>query len=271
MSPLGPAFRSLLKQRAFVLVAAILLVAAVGLNAATQFLQLHFRKLPVQPARPLVEIPEKMGPWLQVSIDETLDPDLIHTLGTDNYVFRDYIDTRVLTPGDVERFKDKTATERKQLLAQIQQAHPDAVVNMSLTYYTGMVDTVAHVPDRCFVADGYEPSSYQIENWPALSFAPADQQSVRHITFEDTTPGRQSIARNVAYFFNCNGKYMQDPVAVRTELAYLRQKYGYYMKIETHTIMLKPDAAQKVMNDFLVSALPEIQKCLPDWKSINSQ
>ena len=28
---------------------------------------------------------------------------------------------------------------------------------MSVTYYTGMVDTVAHVPERCVTADGYEP------------------------------------------------------------------------------------------------------------------
>ena len=35
-----------------------------------------------------------MGPWVQVSIDQPLDPDIEHTLGTDQYIFRDYVDSR---------------------------------------------------------------------------------------------------------------------------------------------------------------------------------
>ena len=32
--------------------------------------------------------------------------------------------------------------------------------------------------------------------------------------------------------------------------------------------MNKPEEAANVMNDFLTSALPEVERCLPDWKKI---
>ena len=36
-----------------------------------------------------------------------------------------------------------------------------------------LVDTVAHVPDRCVTADGYEPKSYEIKKWPIAHDLPA--------------------------------------------------------------------------------------------------
>ena len=59
-------------QPAFLVVLIILFAAAAGLRAATDFMQLHFRKLPVPLAKPLSEIPSELGPWKQVSIDEPL-------------------------------------------------------------------------------------------------------------------------------------------------------------------------------------------------------
>ena len=43
-------------------------------------------------------------------------------------------------------------------MLRVQQMCPQAVINVGLTYYTGMVDTVSHIPDRCYIADGFEPS-----------------------------------------------------------------------------------------------------------------
>jgi hypothetical protein len=31
------------------------------------------------------------------------------------------------------------------------------------------------------------------------------------------------------------------------------------------------EESQRVMNDFLTSALPEIEKCLPDWEAIKAR
>ena len=269
MHQLGPALRKIFKQPAFVVVAIILLTCAVGLNGATHFLQLHFKKLPVPLAMPLNSVPERLGPWVQVSIDQTIAHEMQEVLGTDKYVFRDYGDSRLISAKEMDAFKDKTPSERLLLLQNLQLKNPSAVVNVSLTYYTGLVDTVAHIPDRCYIADGFEPTSYKVEAWSALHGRPGDQQ-VRYIVFEDQTPNRGAVPKNVAYFFNCNGKYENDPIGVRKSLASLFEKYGYYMKIEVQTLELKPDDGAKVMNEFLTHALPDIEKCLPDWQKVHA-
>ena len=80
------------RSPAFLVVCAILLVAAVTLNTATQALRLHFKKEPVPQPRDFHEIPALMGNWLQISQDEKFDKEIQDVLGTDKYVYRDYID-----------------------------------------------------------------------------------------------------------------------------------------------------------------------------------
>jgi hypothetical protein len=75
----------------------------------------------------------------------------------------------------------------------------------------------------------------------------------------------------VAYFFHSNGQYINDPVGVRKSLANLRQRYGYYMKVEVQTLALPADQSQRVMNEFLTWILPEIEKSLPDWQKLMSE
>jgi hypothetical protein len=261
---------NMLRDRAFVVVTIILLIAAAGLNAAVGALQLHFQKVPVPLRRQLADLPEKMGPWMQVSIDQPLDPDMEHTLGTEKYIFRDYVDTRLVTKSDLDQFKDKNWNDRRMLLAQIQHRNPKAVMNMAVTYYTGLVDTVAHVPDRCYIADGYQPRAYNVVTWSAFDGKSGRNLTgdARYINFEDQTTERHSVPKNVLYFFHCNGDYVNNPESVRMRLQDLRQRYGYYAKVELMTLMPDADASAKVMNDFLSYSLPEVEKCLPDWNKV---
>ncbi len=48
------------------------------------------------------------------------------------------------------------------------RAASQAVINIGVTYYTGMVDTVARIPERCYIADGFEPTSYKVVTWSSL-------------------------------------------------------------------------------------------------------
>ena len=114
---------------------------------------------------PLTSLPARLGRWQQVSIDQPLGHEYQEALGTDKYVLRDYVDTYLVSAAELAQFKDKTPAECRQLMEQIQIKNPAAVVNVGLTYYTGLVDTVAHIPDRCYIADGYEPTSYDVESW----------------------------------------------------------------------------------------------------------
>ena len=260
-------------QPGFLTAATILGVAAIGLNAAVSTMQLHFKKVAVPLTKELDTVPPQLGDWVQVSKDEPLDKETQDALSTTHYIFRDYVDTRLVRPQELALFDGKSSTERKGILARLQMEKPEAVLNMAVTYYTGLVDTVAHIPDRCMIADGFEPSEYETPQWDMgpgrLGKAPGDDPKigVRFINFEDQTAAGR-VTRRVAYFFFADGHYVSDPIDVRTILQNLRYKHGFYSKVELMTIAKDHDQSAKIMADFLKSALPEVEKCLPDWNKV---
>jgi hypothetical protein len=268
MSPFQRAF----KQPAFVVATVLLLVAAAGLNTVVAWLKVDFKKLPLPLRQSLTTIPSRLGNWVQVSVDRPLNKELQDTLSTDKYIFRDYIDTRVFTdPAVLASFEGKTPDERSSLLAVLQTQHPEGVINADVTYYTGLVDTVAHIPDRCYIASGWEPKDKVYPAWDLgpgrLGKKPGDDPriSVRFIDFEDQT-GASQTEKNVAYFFHVDGEYQSDPDMVRAKLQNLLQRYGYYAKVELQTVMTDQKRSQQVMQDFLRQALPSIEATLPDWQ-----
>jgi hypothetical protein len=300
------------KSPAFLITAIVLFIAAVGLNGATSYLQLHFRKLPVALQKPLKQLPKDLGPWVQVSIDMPLSHDIQEVLGTAEYIFRDYVDTRLVPASRMAEFEGKDADERRALVygrgekldadgKVVQKAirgimtdYPTAVMSLSVTYYTGMVDTVAHIPDRCFIADGFRPTDYDTISWPLKGFPvdsegyrldeagrrkafPAEAKSyqdngvpVRFINFEDQDNRTRTRNRNVTYFFQVNGKYDSNPLGVRKTLQDLFQKNGYYTKVELMTMLSDRAETARVQQDFLTFALPELERCFPDWAAVLS-
>jgi hypothetical protein len=260
-------------QPGFLTAAAILGIAAIGLNAAVSSLQLHFKKAPVPLTRELDTLPARMGNWVQVSKDEPLDKETQDALMTKQFIFRDYVDTTIVPPEEVALFDGKSSMERKAMLARLQMTKPEAVLNLAVTYYTGLVDTVAHIPDRCMIADGFEPSEYETPLWDMgpnrLGKAPGEDPKigVRFINFEDQTAAGR-VTRRIAYFFFADGHYVSDPIDVRKILQNLRYKHGFYSKVELMTILKDHDQSAKIMSGFLQVALPEIEKCLPDWNQV---
>jgi len=299
---------------AFISVSIILIVAAAALNFTTASKGLHYKKSPVPQPREFQDLPPVMGKWMQVSLDKKMDPELEDVLGTDKYVYRDYVrvdkcgadlltllsnapvDPNNHTIGAAldamnssttsqaqlefdnasfdkqveilqQALSSKTDAQRQRITFLLQLQHPDAVVNMGLTYYTGLVDTVAHIPDRCYIAAGYEPSEYSKPVWPVGQDASGKPQSlqVRFMKFEDQTAEQGKMPKCVAYVFNTNGHYDPDSLGVRMTLQDLTQRYGYYAKIELMTNGHDPTKASAGMADFLTAAKPFIETCLPDW------
>ena len=280
-----------LRQPAFVAVAVLLGVGAVGLNAATNAMRLHFRKLPVPLAAPLDDvkrgIPTRLGHWVQVSKDEPLDHSIQEALGTKDFVFRDYVDTRVIGAADVAWFADRPTAERNARLAAIQAQAPEAVVRLAVTYYTGLVDTVPHVPERCYVADGFDAAAAEtIKSRLAAPGAAPDAAprdvSYRYLYFQDTT-GTGRVDRQVAYLFRVNGEYASSSLGVRQRLQNLLQRYGYFAKVELMTTArshagsapdVKAHARAKsvaAFEDLLAALLPEVERCLPDWAAVTAR
>ena len=268
-SPFATAARRALRQPAFLTVAIVLLVAAVSINGATEFLQLHFKKEKVELRKKLTDVPSRLGPWVQVTTDMAITHEIEDVLGTRDYIYRFYVDGRRVSPQVIEQFKDKDDDTQKNMVMAIQARDPQAVVYSAVTYYSGMVDTVAHIPDRCYVADGFEPAHYDVVHWSSLAGRKGDG-TARYINFEDQTPQRKSVTKNVAYFFHSNGEYMNDPLGVRKKLQNLFETHGYYAKVELLMVTDNRTGAADQMNDFLGHALPELEKCLPDWEQLKA-
>ncbi len=254
----------------FAVAAGLLLLSAVGLNASTEFLRLHFKKESVALRQPLESLPVKLGPWVQVSRDQPLAEDMQEVLGTKQYIFRDFVDSRKVTAAEIAAFTDQDIRVRAELSDRIRQRDATAVMNVSVTYYTGMVDTVAHIPDRCYIADGYVPTDADYPTWNLTGSLPRALQ-VRFINFSDSLGNqRRKVNKSVAYFFNCNGGYEADPLGVRQRLQNLLEKHGYYCKIELMTLIQDKNLSSATMSDFLSSALPELEKLLPDWEAVKA-
>jgi hypothetical protein len=300
----------------FLVVSAILLLSAITLNSLVQGLKLHFKKEPVAQPRDFRELPPVMGRWLQISEDDKLDKETEDILGTQKYLYRDYLQvdragadlvaylatgkdqasaaTQPATPDDAsesitssvkEKFANasfddqvkminsaldgKTPMERKTIAAAIEVRNPGDVVHLGLTYYTGLVDTVAHIPDRCYIADGYEPASYTTPTWTLGPDALGNRfpLAVRFIYFEDQT-GTNRVPKCVSYVFHANGHYDNDSLGVRRTLENLSERYGYYAKIELMTIGNDQDLAAQSMTEFLTAARGQIEACFPDWSKV---
>lgn len=281
-NPMMKAVRSSFRRPAFLVAVVVLAISAVGLNAAVGFMRLHFKKLPVPLRQSLATLPRDLGNWKQISQDKPLDADIEHELGTDQYVFREYANERVVGPGAIQQMRDLRAAilrERNpdeakrmekdwiRLYSQMRMDHPESVVNLAVTYYTGMVDTVAHVPDRCVVADGYEPkpSDSDYADW---KISPeGETMRVRFINYEDQT-GARRMPRSIAYFFSVNGDYEASHLDVRRKLQNLMQRHGYYAKVEVMTLLEDRTKSEAVMSDFLSQAVPAVEGVLPDWQAV---
>jgi hypothetical protein len=171
--------------------------------------------------------------------------------------------------------------DRADRLIQLRNKNNNAVLTVAVTYYTGKVDTVPHVPERCYVADGFQPQVFDKRDWALGTLANGQARTVpvRFIDFEDQT-SRGAQNRCVGYFFHANGKYEEDPDVVRVRLQNLLERYAYFAKIEVMTLLPpRPGTAandslknkdranaEAAMQNFLTSALPEIEKLLPDWE-----
>jgi len=294
-SELNAAVKKSLKQPGFLLVSAILLVGALGLNAATSFLKLHFRKEALPLRGELTTLTKKdLNGWAWVPEQHTLDPDLVHALGTEQFVMCTFVDTNatdttgrpVATRKQVADLESLTQAERNARILEFKVKNGYSVLNVAVTYYTGKVDTVPHVPDRCMVADGFQPTSYIEENWALGRYERGLERVVpmRFIDFEDQTP-RGAQNRCVAYTFHANGTYIANHNAVRMKLQDLRERYAYFAKVEVlNQLPSRPGTheddpmrvkdrqlAAAAMQRFLTAALPEVEKLLPDWQKVTGQ
>ena len=135
---------------AYVALLCTLALGGLGLRAAMRSLDVYLRKEPVPLRADLGSIPRTLGRWQKVGEDQVMDGAMVESLGTDKYLTRTYA-----LDGD-----------------------PSAgSITVHLAYYTGMIDTVPHIPERCWGAGGLvqvgEPVRLELD-LPILRAVPAD-------------------------------------------------------------------------------------------------
>ena len=235
--------RQLLRQVPFLICCGLLLATALLLQATVQAKGWRVLKDPL-PLRQLLSDPPKiLGPFELVEVVE-LPEEIIESLGTKDYVQATYRDTRM--PED----------------------RPAAFVQLFVTYYTGIPDSVPHVPERCYTGGGHTkikegPVAVEVKNLPDN---PQGKVDVKAVTFERIANG-MVINTTPSYYFACNGTRTLSPLKVRTILKNPTDKYCYYAKIEVNfSAVHDREKSIAKAKEFLQYAAPVMEnEYLPDW------
>ena len=266
-------------RSAFVAGCATLVVGGVGFRVALAQLQVYLKKEPVPLREPLDTLPAKLGRWKQVGKDTTFSDALIEELGPRNYLDRFYAIDGVAEKG---------------------------IVEVHAAYYTGMVDTVPHIPERCWGAGGLvqlgdivtmplaiaglgEPAADAPENratglrYPMATVTdpvtrrsepvalPVGEMAMTLTTFQD--PKASRLVQFGGYFFIANGRCTPSTFGVRALAFNLTDRYAYYCKVQLSGRYPEgaPPASERFRadsEDFLSQLLPHLMRRLPDWPSV---
>lgn len=259
--------------------------SAIGLSAAITASGAQLRKRPINPPDGLrfPSLPPETESWERFGADPPpLSAEILESLGTRNYMSRQYIKKGSMKAGD------------------------PVVLDLHCAYYTGMPDTVPHVPEACFVGGGLtivsnatlvtipidldrfppdpliepseiDPDVYGVVRHGRLgprSDAPGnrvrmpfgfDDLKLRVTAFE-TPQGQRVLA---GYFFIANGWAVSDSLQVRQQAFDLSADYAYYAKVQfTSQLVESPEELGDVAADLLNELMPEIMRRVPDWTEV---
>ncbi len=261
-------------------VAALLILAstAVGLETVLVRLGLQLKKLPIEAPSGLKlhTLPRDVAGWETVR-DEVMTAEGAEELGTQNYLTRWY---------------RKVDGEGRPLT-------PEVAVQVHAAYYTGMIDTVPHVPERCLIGGGLEyAGGSQVVKVPIdgsrlvpdLDDRPAEGQSRILTARNSRTPVRVRLPRGIenlemmatpfrdaegkrslwaGYFFIANGGVVASANDVRLLAFRLKDDYAYYTKVQFMCDDVDDAAGlARVAAGFLDEILPDLMQCLPDWTEV---
>jgi len=252
--------------------------AAAGFSFTVRQLKLYLVKLPIEAEAKLSVLPRETASWKQFGQDQRMEEAMVQELGTENYISRNYI--------------QKSPAPKS----------PPVSIDVHLAYYTGMVDTVPHIPDRCLVAAGwsiagdtqimkfgFDPDAL---NWQ-VEPVPEERGTIYTARFDmnsDRAGSRIRLPRDVdqmalrvnpyiypgnkqklfaGYMFLANGGHTASTEGVRQLAFSLTDDYAYYMKVQFSSMSVPDEQAfVHACSNLLAELLPDIMRCAPDWVSV---
>jgi len=259
--------------------------SALGLKTAINAGGIHLHKRAINPPNGLRfhSLPDQLETWNHLGADPPpLSAEILESLGTQNYISRLY-------------YKKGT----------LKSDHPE-VVELHCAYYTGMIDTVPHVPEQCFVGGGmtllsqaaYVPLPINLRLFPPDPTVNTDliEPNIFGVVRRgrtgpsSPTPGvrvrmpfglddltlRVTEYLNVdgshvfaGYFFIANGWAVSDTLAVRQHAFDLSADYAYYAKVQfTSSTVQSAQELGEAAADLLNEMAPEIMRRVPDWVDV---
>lgn len=233
------------------------IVTVKGLQAA---LHARFDKEPAVLQQQLPMMKKALGSPVRYEAsapDEVLDPEVVETLGTTEYLVRQY--------------RDKTVSGGEK----------GALINLNVNFYaTG--SSTPHVPEICWAGSGREEVGGARCYFDVKGVKRSDGSTVdlrmKMISFTppkgdptvDEKSGKPTYT-NVAYVFQVNGQYVASTQEVTSQFWKAGNRFAYHSKIEVTPLDSAGNAltctqveAQKIVSDFVREALPEVEECLPD-------
>lgn len=233
-----------LRSPAFLTASAVLVVALCGFRGVLHVFQWAVNKEAVPLRRSLEAIPDEVGGFRLERSLPRLTPELEAAYKTREYISRVYRDTARAN------------------------AAVGATVWVHAAYFTGTPDTVIHVPEICYVAQGArgQDVGQATLEVPATGANPAVTVPIRVFQF---VPAGGRAPERVAYFFVANGALVGMPEGVRALVFDLRDRKAYWCKVELMTDAAIPEPETRLLlSRFLAGFLPELRQCLPSRESV---
>lgn len=266
-------------------ITAVLLVvlfgSALGMGWAINYYKIHLNKLPIYPpgGRVVATLPRETDSWVQLGTDRIVSAEVLEELGTSNYLTRVYME------------KDPPEGQEPR------------IIELHTAYYTDQIDTVPHVPERCFTGAGIVQTSsipdlaldldqtrWQLDEAASTEGNPI--YTARTSTRWSDTRGKRvrlpSGIENLAlrastyhnpggdelyagYFFVANGGVASSAEQVRFLAFNLTNDYAFYLKVQftTSAVDSKEEFAA-ISSDLLGELIADLMLCVPDWVEVQN-
>ncbi len=280
VSPASPAMRWCRDNVHFLVVASVMAAAALLLYGGIMILGWRFYKEPV-PWTKSVEVDENFRLLSLPSAFSDPQGRKRFTLITTDVNEDGQPDGDIIIPDDeMELLKIGTEMDKKRRSKRcsswyfvrryedVDKKPPHFRWRLECYYYTGMLDQVPHVPERCAVAGGArllgtEDVTFDIPEGPKLWKGKVVFRRALYSYFDRE---RQVLSKHVQYYtFSMNGRPESSWKVVRLNLTYPWVRYCYFAKIQfaPEGEVLDLDDTDKAAEEFTRCFLPGVLEVLP--------
>jgi exosortase len=263
-------------------VVGILLLSSVIMSYMMVAMNGFLAKKEVPLRASLDTIPSTLGGWSQVGEEREYDAAVIESLGTTQFIDRIYAPN-----GSVD----------------------NGYLMLHVAYYSGTIDDVPHIPERCWDAAGLDQmgdsqrlallvddsdwDESDLENQGSGEFyktttvthpvtgveqvirLPVGEMELMSSTF--STNKNAEIRRVGGYMFIANGRSCASSLGVRALAFDWTEEFAYYCKVQISAVYKVSvdgdeflDRYQGDSSELVANLLPHLMRCLPDWGEIES-